>query len=92
MKLIECFKYFSSKYKNDRFTLYRQTGGILACQYIQAEINGRIEKAKENGQEDIADALKSLHKYVGKFSVELSTDKNKSFIVKGAWQKLLFML
>ena len=84
MKLIECFKYFSSKYRNDKFTLYRQTGGILACQYIQAEINGRIEKAKENGQEDIVDALKSLHKYVGKFSVELSTDKNKSFIVKGA--------
>ena len=84
MKLIECFKYFSSKYRNDRFTLYRQTGGILACQYIQAEINGRIEKAKENGQEDIVYALKSLHKYVGKFSVELSTDKNKSFIVKGA--------
>ena len=84
MKLIECVKYFSSKYRNDRFTLYRQTGGILACQYIQAEINGRIEKAKENGQEDIVDALKSLHKYVGKFSVELSTDKNKSFIVKGA--------
>ena len=84
MKLIECFKYFSSKYRNDRFTLYRQTGGILACQYIQAEINGRIEKAKENGQEDIVDALKSLHKYVGKFSVELSTDKNKSFIVKEA--------
>lgn len=23
-------------------------------------------------------------KYIGKFSVELSTDKNKSFIVKGA--------
>ena len=92
MKLIECFKYFSSKYRNDKFTLYRQTGGLTACNYIQAEINGRIEKAKENGQEDIVDALKSLHKYVGKFSVELSTDKNKSFIVKGAWQKLLFML
>lgn len=84
MKLIECFKYFSSKYRNDKYTLYRQTGGVLACQYIQAEINGRIEKAKENGQEDIVDALKSLHKYVGKFSVELSTDKNKSFIVKRA--------
>ena len=86
MKLIECFKYFSSKYRNNRFTLYRQTGGILACQYIQAEINGRIEKekAKENGQEDIVDALKSLHKYIGKLSVEISTDKNKSFIVKGA--------
>ena len=51
---------------------------------IQAKINGRIEKAKENGQEDIADALKSLHKYIGKLSVEISTDKNKSFIVKGA--------
>ena len=76
--------YFSSKYRNDKFTIYRQTGGVLACQYIQAEINGRIEKAEENGQEDIVDSLESLHKYVGKFSVELSTDKNKSFIVKGA--------
>lgn len=84
MKLIEYFKYFSLKYRNDKFTLYRQTGGVLACHYIQAEINGRIEKAKENGQEDIADALKSLHQYVGKLSVEISTDKNKSFIVKGA--------
>lgn len=84
MKLIECFKYFSSKYRNDEFTLYRQTGGVLACHYIQAEINGRFKKAKENGQEDIADALESLHQYVGKLSVEISTDKNKSFIVKGA--------
>lgn len=31
MKLIEGFKYFSSKYRDDKFTLYRQTGGILAC-------------------------------------------------------------
>lgn len=47
MKLIKCFKYFSSKYRNDKFTLYnRQTGGILDCHYIQAEINGRIEKVK----------------------------------------------
>ena len=84
MKLIECFKYFNPKYKNSKFTLYKQTGGVLACHYIQAEINGRIEKAKENGQEDIADALESLHKYVGKLSVEISIDKNKSFIVKGA--------
>ena len=76
--------YFSSKYRNDKFTIYRQTGDVLACQYIQAEINGRIEKAKENGQEDIVDALKSLHKSIGKLSVEISTDKNKSFIVKGA--------
>ena len=84
MKLIECFKYFSLKYKNDKFTLYIQAGGVLACHYIQAEINGRIEKAKENGQEDIVDALESLHKYIGKLSVEISTNKNKSFIVKGA--------
>ena len=84
MKIIECFKYFSSKYRNDKFTLYRQTGGILACQYIQAEINGRIEKAKENGKEDIVDALKSLHKYIGRLSVEISKDKNKSFFVKVA--------
>ena len=76
--------YFSSKYRNDKFTIYRQTSDVLACQYIQAEINGRIEKAKENGQEDIVDALKSLHKYIGRLSVEISTDKNKSFIVKGA--------
>ena len=84
MELIECFKYFSSKYRDDKFTLYKQTGGLSACHYIQAEINSRIEKAKENGQEDIADALESLHKYAGKLSVEISTDKNKSFIVKGA--------
>ena len=84
MKLIECFKYFSLKYRNNKFTLYIQIGGVLACHYIQAEINGRIEKAKENGQEDIVDTLKSLHKYIGKLSVEISTDKNKSFIVKGA--------
>lgn len=83
MKLIECFKYFNQKYRNDKFTLYRQTGGVLACHYIQAEINGRIEKAKTDGQEDIVDALKSLHKYIGKLSVEISMDKNKSFIVKG---------
>ena len=76
--------YFSSKYRNDKFTIYRQTSDVLACQYIQAEINGRIEKAKENGQEDIVDALKSLHKYIGRLSVEISTDKNKSLIVKGA--------
>ena len=66
MKLIECFKYFSSKYRNDRFTLYRQTGGILACQYIQAEINGRIEKAKEKGYDEtdiqvLAPMYKSLN-------------------------------
>ena len=36
MKLIECFKYFSSKYRNDKFTLYRQTGGVLACQYYSS--------------------------------------------------------
>ena len=76
--------YFSSKYRNDKFTIYRQTSDVLACQYIQAEINGRSEKAKENGQEDIVDALKSLHKSIGKLSVEISTNKNKSFIVKGA--------
>lgn len=85
MKLIKCFKYFSSKYRNDKFTLYnRQTGGILACYYIQAEINSRFKKTKADGQEDIADALESLHKYIGKLSVEISMDKNKSFIVKGA--------
>lgn len=84
MKLIECFKYFNPKYRDDKFTLYRQTGGVLACHYIQAEINSRFKKAKVDGQENIADALESLHEYIGKLSVEISTDKNKSFIVKGA--------
>lgn len=84
MRLIEYFKYFSSKYRNNQFTLYRQTGGVLACYYIQAEINSRFKKTKADGQEDIADALESLHKYIDKLSVEISMDKNKSFIVKGA--------